>query len=44
MNPQNDNQMTETVKPSTALQLILGGTILYFGLIVLFAQLFVSML
>lgn len=44
MNQENTQQDTTQVNYSTALKMIMGGTILYFGAIVLFAQLFVAAL
>jgi hypothetical protein len=44
MNPQEENQVNASIKYATALQMILGGTVLYFGAIFLFAQLFVAAL
>lgn len=44
MEQLNRIESNQELKASAALKVILGGTILYFGVIVTFAHLFVAML
>ena len=43
MQQDQSNEMNQDIKASSALKVILGGTILYFGVILSFAQMFSSM-
>lgn len=40
MQPQSSQSENQEIKVSTALKIIIGGSILYFGTILTFAQLF----
>lgn len=44
MNQENTQQNTTQINYSSALKMIMGGTILYFCVIVLFAQIFLTAL